>query len=229
MKKSMVFVMCMAFVICVNAQEREVKDYKLIAPAVTAETQIGTFTSLEEPIVFDASMKVRYFINECLALRLRLAMTTNTNKSAVNRIDASGRAYEDFTKFNSFGSGIILGAEYHFKGTKRVSPYLGLEAGFIFGADKSHLWSTLNNDYAKTKTPWMGCKTALVTGVDIYLLENFYCGIELGIAYDYRKFRDTQTETQIGTSKTKNEAKDFVSISRFNLGFAPALRLGWKF
>ncbi|MDR1793022.1 MAG: outer membrane beta-barrel protein [Bacteroidales bacterium] len=241
MRKILAAAVCLAFAISANAQDRENKDYKLIAPAITAETQWGPQVSFGNvnvnALVSDLSFKMRYFATQNFAIRLKIGIASNDAKTEASQTTGT-QTFQVYQRASTLSALIGLGAEYHFKGTKRLSPYVGLDAGITFGNQRIHQWNSLDQDYFKGKNPRIGCKIAVFTGADIYLLENFYVGLEIGIAYEYIKtYVPTggaawvSWEQSIGGVSTAGKASkhDYTSNSGFDFGMTPALRIGWKF
>ena len=139
-------------------------------------------------------LRMRYFIQDNLALRLTLGRdaVSSTSTETDTTYDSNGTATlttsEVTTKNSIMNFG--LAAEYHLAGTDRMSPYF--TAGFNFG----------NN--TRTEISTFGLN--LGAGIDYYVAENIYVGLELGFNYNS-------------------------SEGNSNSGFAggSAVRMGWRF
>ena len=140
------------------------------------------------------NLRMRYFIQDNLALRLTLGRdavsSTSTETSTV--YDSTGNATTTTSEVTTKNSIMNLGlaAEYHLAGTDRMSPYF--TAGFNVGND--------------TRTEISSFGLNLGAGIDYYVAENIYLGLELG-------FNDNSAD---GTKTS---------------GFAggSAVRMGWRF
>ncbi|MDR1757953.1 MAG: hypothetical protein LBR51_03180 [Bacteroidales bacterium] len=235
MKKKIVLlaVLFMSLFVAAQAQERDRQDLKITTPAITVETQIGAFA----PLYTDAlsmgyapsiSAKVRYFLNSQLALRFRTGIVSATSSQDYVPDDD----YEEIAlsvKSNTTSMGIFnFGFEQHFTGTKRLSPYAGAEIGLSYAVEKSSIVSD-NDNYVKRSDPFMGPIGTLFAGTDIYLLENLYCGVEIGASlealYSLPSTLKIKTNGHVVSTTSENSS----SVTVFNVGLAPVFRIGWKF
>ena len=140
------------------------------------------------------NLRMRYFIQDNLALRLTLGRDAASSTSTVTSTvyDSTGNATtttSDVTTKNSIMN-LGLAAEYHLAGTDRMSPYF--TGGFNFGND--------------TKTEISSFGLNLGAGIDYYIVENIYLGLELG--FNYNSADGTKTSGFAGGS---------------------AVRMGWRF
>jgi len=140
------------------------------------------------------NLRMRYFIQDNLALRLTLGRdavsSTSTETSTV--YDSTGNATITTSEVTTKNSIMNLGlaAEYHLAGTDRMSPYF--TAGFNVGND--------------TRTEISSFGLNLGAGIDYYVAENIYLGLELG--FNYKSADGTKTSGFAGGS---------------------AVRMGWRF
>ena len=126
------------------------------------------------------TIKGRYFLNDGLALRggLGLAFASveqdvQTNKMSALAVDA--------------------GIEKHFKGTKRLSPYIGAELNFAHVGKSVKLGDTSR----KTADAQMYGFTGLI-GADYYIAPKVYVGVEGGLGFRYST--DSPEATTLGMS-----------------------------
>ncbi len=141
------------------------------------------------------NLRMRYFIKDNLAVRLTLGRDAVSNTATVSTTvyDSLGNpttTESEVTTKNSimnFG----LAAEYHLAGTDRMSPYF--TAGFNVG----------NNTNTDVST--FGLNVG--AGIDYYVAENIYVGLELGFNYNTS---DGSSSSSLGNA-------------------ASALRMGWRF
>ena len=147
------------------------------------------------------NLRMRYFIQDNLALRLTFgrdgssvtstipASTSTVTDTAGNTTTTTIPASEVTTKNSTMNFG--LAAEYHLAGTDRMSPYF--TAGFNVG----------NNTNTDVST--FGLNVG--AGIDYYVAENIYVGLELGFNYNTS---DGSRSSSFGNA-------------------ASALRMGWRF
>ena len=141
------------------------------------------------------NLRMRYFIKDNFALRLTLGRdavsetSTETNTTYDSTGTATVTTSEVTTKNSIMNFG--LAAEYHLAGTDRMSPYF--TAGFKVGND------------TRTEISTFGLNVG--AGIDYYVAENIYVGLELGFNYN---------------------SSEGSSNSSFG-NAASALRMGWRF
>ena len=140
------------------------------------------------------NLRMRYFIQDNLALRLTLGRdaVSSTSTETITVYDSTGNATTTTSEVTTKNSIMNLGlaAEYHLAGTDRMSPYF--TAGFNVGND--------------TKTEISSFGLNLGAGIDYYVAENIYLGLELG--FNYNSADGTKTSGFAGGS---------------------AVRMGWRF
>ena len=140
------------------------------------------------------NLRMRYFIKDNLALRLTLgrdaeSITTTTSDTVFTGGIGTITTTDVTTKNSIMNFG--LAAEYHLAGTDRMSPYF--TAGFKVGND------------TRTEISTFGLNVG--AGIDYYVAENIYLGLELGFNY---------TSTDGSSSSSLGNA-------------ASAVRMGWRF
>jgi outer membrane protein W len=139
-------------------------------------------------------LRMRYFIQDNLALRLTLGRDAESSTSTETDTiyDSNGTATVSTSEVTTKNSIMNFGlaAEYHLAGTDRMSPYF--TAGFNFGND--------------TRTEISSFGLNLGAGIDYYVAENIYVGLELG--FNYNSADGTKTSGFAGGS---------------------AVRMGWRF
>mgnify|MGYP002395028021 CR=1 FL=1 len=186
------------------------------------------------------TIRARYFVNDNIAIRASIGlgdgMGTPQSESytIADTSDAIGSA--DITRL---AWNAQVGGEYHLKGTERMSPYFFL--GVNFGAGSSNL-STSDalpdgsggyNYAAGSSFSREGSRSMigvdLGAGLDVYVIDNLYLGLELGLGWTSMTFDDIVTEvtTPIGSTVTEElgYSQSFLGTSA---GTA-AIRLGWRF
>jgi outer membrane protein W len=174
-------------------------------------------------------ISARFFCIDQLELRTDLYFGFN---SAKEKTKNALLGPEEQVRTNSTTLfGLNLGANYHFKGTERISPYVGGIIGFGIGngVEKYTNHGYVADNSSKQKGGAMLVDFAAVTGFNWYIVNGLYLGAEMGLGLEFAKDLKGKTETKIGGTTTTTSI-DPVN-STFGLGFFanPTIRLGWKF
>ncbi|MFY7669340.1 MAG: hypothetical protein ACOVQG_11370 [Crocinitomicaceae bacterium] len=178
------------------------------------------------------SLRMRYFLADDLAARVSLSLNNSSTKDYYYEND--NNAGGEGTEINKISmTTIALGAEKHFKGTDKLSPYVGADLVYGMG-NTSAKWDKFDGaDYAadvtatvKSPSSMMGLN--LVAGTDYYFAENFYLGLELGLGLSSTSNKAKETVVNVaGTSTTTLLAPS--KSSSFGNNFIGNFRLGWRF
>jgi len=156
----------------------------------------------------NGQIKIRKFMPNGNALRLAFTLgskndeTKMENSYGINPLNSKD-------KKQSFELGINFGTEKHFQSGRRISPYIGWEAGFGYKSSKEVITNNENtmtvkgawqsyemiyngqNPYYATnyieRGFWSGGANVL-TGFDFYMAKDFYFGYELGFGFEYTKY-----------------------------------------
>lgn len=223
MKKLILSMSALALATAVNAQE--FSSYKPFAGNFTTELGLtgGLFNS-EVELPEGAMLKGRYFLTDNSALRLGLHLSSNTVKENLwdNKFENKGVYTERASALN-----LNLGYEKHFKGTNRLSPYVGADVLLGFGGEKVQGDNTDGNDYrpnyeftGKTSNFTWGVRG--VIGADYYFAKNVYLGVEAGWGFVNTIDGKTTIKTTVNGNTNETEIKSAGST----LGFAPSIVTG---
>ena len=178
------------------------------------------------------NLRMRYFVNDNIAARVTLGISSDNTTTNVYEIGGEGTGTIDE---GNMGWSLGLGAEYHLSGTDKLSPYFSL--GFELGSQSySEEWSNGlrdGDDYqyvmdqtAEVSTSSSSFGIGVGAGMDYYIAENIYLGVELGFGFG--------TSTDKGGTLTANgESSDIdaagstsdMGIGGGSMGF----RIGWRF
>jgi opacity protein-like surface antigen len=142
------------------------------------------------------NLRMRYFIQDNIAVRFQLgsdrtAVTTTETSTYVDPITGNSTITTSEVTDKTSTMNLGLAAEYHLAGTDRMSPFFS--GGFNFGR------------VAETDVNNFGIN--LGAGIDYYVAENIYVGLELGFRYSTS---DGTSSSSLGNS-------------------ASSLRMGWRF
>lgn len=202
------------------------------------------------------TIRARYFVNENIAARVQLGLgdplnpnTPMSEKYTYN--GAIGSVDEGKTgafNINRMAWTAQIGGEYHLAGTDRLSPYFALGINFGGGSLKevstdaapatpgSSDPSTFNyaNGVSTEKTGGYSMfGVGLGAGLDVYVIENLYLGLELGLnfnSYNHKDGEYTSTVTGGGTTTTTTNVTPGHKETRLSTGaMNAAFRLGWRF
>ena len=191
-------------------------------------------------IIWEApSLRFRYFLNDNIAGRLQIGLG-----------DGMGTPRSEMYHFaeNTDGTGAVgtetitrmqwmaqIGAEYHLEGTDRLSPYFMLGLNFGGGSQKTEWANYDGNDYnanytsrlAEGGTSMFGFN--LGAGMDFYVFENVYFGLELGLGFMTHTLKEGTSTSIIGgttfSGKSLESKTSFIGTNAMNTAF----RLGWRF
>ncbi|MDR0604092.1 MAG: hypothetical protein LBG80_07305 [Bacteroidales bacterium] len=174
-------------------------------------------------------ISARYFCIDQLELRTDLYFGLSSSKNKTK--DPSGGKEEQVYTQSATLFGLNLGVNYHFKGTERISPYVGAVVGFGIGneMEKYTNWNYVADNSSKRKQGNVFVNFAGVTGFNWYIVNGLYLGAEIGLGLEF--IRDLKTKSETVVSGTKTTVTVDPTSSSFQFGFFanPAIRLGWKF
>jgi hypothetical protein len=212
---------CIAFV-SFSQDSLKVITYKPVAKSFTAEVNFNPFSS--SPISINY-LRFRTFVTERQAFRMGFSIGLRNQK-----------AIENVTQ-SSFEISLRPGYEWHFVGTERLSPYVGLDADLTiksssFSDDRdaatrgsvrsiSGAWDTNGTERGFTR---FGAN--FLIGADYYLIKHLYLGLEIGYGFQVSNSADISVTPFSGSSPQPNKGG-----STFQLGsnFNSSLRLGFVF
>lgn len=199
------------------------------APAIGSTDSNGKFSINEGFCLPEYGAKFRLFLNENMAIRLKLGFNTNSTNNISYQPDSNDKEQEYYDKNTKTTFSFMPGFEYHFSKFERVSPYVGAEIGFLIGSKKIHTENTENDNYTKTTTPFSGFAFNAVTGFDVYVCKGLYLGAELGLGYMYESDGRYIEKSANGNQITEDKGSDSFKESGFGFYANPSLRIGWCF
>ena len=181
------------------------------------------------------NLRARYFVNDNIAARVQLGLSSTSDKNfAYENPDGTGNKGTIIDKTSAWR--MELGAEYHLGGTEKMSPYF--MGGLLFGGTTATLKGTdvdLSDNYKSgdkysdvTKSSNIGF--AIGAGMDYYVADNLYLGLELGWGWANLMDKGTKTSTTISGTTTETETPAGGSSSGMGTGaMNTAFRIGWRF
>ena len=199
-------------------------------------------------------IKVRYFTADLFALRL--GFIVNSKKVVENNISPYGTnpTTIDETKKTS-AIGLNFGIEKHFKGTRRLAPYIGGELMIAFKSSSHEIengdyktkitgaWRTtlsyyntgngINVVYGNEERGYTKVGINAVAGFDFYLAKHFYFGYELVFGAVSTKFKNIDVINTYSQNSGPPSAGNGNTESAKDFSFGPNLvngiRLGFVF
>ena len=238
------------------------QDYKPSKGTVTTEvgltgglgnTGVGLFNGKFETLVASAlpTLKFRYFLKDNIGLRLGFAIkrsaVKDTPSSTFETSPTPTPAPTSFTSLtttiNSTRFLMSIGAEKHFKGSDRLSTFVG--ADILLGTNKNY-----KEENGTATTPTSTTNTVkitknsgqresvfgfgLLTGADYYIAKKVYLGIELGLQMlSINEKDEVVTIENSGTgittnSNTTTDTPDRNSFS-FDTQMNGGIKIGYQF
>ncbi|MEN9442790.1 MAG: hypothetical protein RLZ33_2867 [Bacteroidota bacterium] len=197
------------------------------------------------------TIRARYFVNENIAARVQLGIGDGLGTP----MKESYTVYDGDSLNGATGTAEIkrmnwvaqIGAEYHLAGTDRMSPYFALGINFGGGSQKQTTSDAMpkitpTDIDAAASTYGKGVNytdegkmsmfgVSVGAGMDFYVFENIYLGVELGLgfsSYNYKDYTGTLTTTTPATTTevfSPGSKESHLSTGAANAAF----RLGWRF
>lgn len=164
------------------------QEFKPVAGDLSTEVNFSPFSS--NPVQLD-HLKIRKFLTDknvvSIGLKLDFDRDEGTETDGFTEVDYTKKAFE----LNS-----RLGFERHFEGTKRLSPYAGIELELAYksaSADFEAQGTTYRIDGAwdtdGTERRFTRMSANLIIGADFYFMKRAYLGVELGYGYTFQDFQ----------------------------------------
>tara|TARA_B110000285_G_scaffold61566_2_gene70848 strand:+ start:28804 stop:29490 length:687 start_codon:yes stop_codon:yes gene_type:complete len=180
------------------------------------------------------NLRMRYFVNDNIAVRLTLGMESTSETTNVYEADpGTGTGTIDVSDMEwSLG----LGAEYHLSGTDKLSPYFS--AGLSFGGTSMN-GEGVNTDGTDYVLDMSGSSNSssstlgigLGAGIDYYVADNIYLGVEMGFGWMSESDKGgSMTYTLPGAEPETMDTPAGGSDSSMDIGGASlGFRIGWRF
>jgi len=187
--------------------------------------------------LFDGGIKFRSFLTESSAIRVGVNISFFLATDIIQQSNTENNLKELKSKSSSFSLMIQPGYEKHFKGTKRLSPYIGVQGLIGFRTTKyieenqknSLVYTkTWNNDPNKLGYGNLDIGLGVFAGIDYYFIKKLYMGIEIGYGIQYSSLLNTKYTNE------DNSDSDYDNNNGNVIGISPSLatgniRLGWTF
>lgn len=236
MKKLMTIVGLSVCTLAANAHE----DYDFLKPHagnLTAELGLtGGLGNTGLNLNNNAGMlRFRYFVAEDWAIRLGVNITNDVSKMNAYGVGVDA-GKEGWVKQRNTTVLFNIGAEKHFMGTRRLSPYVA--ADFIIGNKSTHAngenatsGGTYLNNYAFESESMNNTTVGFraVVGADYYIAKNVYLGVEAGLGYTTTKLGETEMTQTLNNVTTTTTNKSAGKTAQFTPGLVTGVRIGFAF
>lgn len=208
MKKTFLFLACVAFLFTANAQEG---GFKQAAGDKAFEVN---FAPLGGNPIGIAGIQLKSYGSETSAFRLNIFIgKSGETKITQQLVDTAAKAANHLLelkdKTSSLEIGLRPGIEKHFAGTDRLSPYIGAELDFAIKMSTKKEDGQYNGKLGETpevytkkttgKDGFMRIGVNAVAGFDYFFAKKLYVGAEFGFGFSMLnkskiKVEDPQTE-----------------------------------
>jgi len=277
MKKTLIAISALLIAaITSNAQSR--KDSLLAVKALKKITNInsendlkpkaGSFSTelnvnpLKGDLSFNNSLnqiKFRYFSTSGFAWRFGINVKVQDSSYSNKQVYGSATNSNVENSRKGLTLGANLGFEKHFKGTRRLSPYIGLDLSITDQSNSTE--STTGQVTTKVKNAWYsrvpyvyysantGYQTYyedlptqyaftrfginFITGFDFYMAKNFFLGYEFNFGLNTTKYKDPETTVTGQTASSSSNNNTEYDTKNKSLSFGPGLmngiRIGYVF
>ena len=185
------------------------------------------------------SLRLRYFVNDNIAARVQFGfggdgtsvagVPSTESYTYFENPDGTGASGTQEIKRGAYN--LQLGAEYHLKGTEKMSPYFALGVN-LGGGSYDEKWtnsdgtSYVNGLNATVAGGYSTFGVSLGAGFDYYIAENLYLGLEMNLSRSNVSY-DAGVVTVGGAVAGYEPA---YKESYTNIGAAHgSIRIGWRF
>lgn len=185
-----------------------------------------------------AELRLRYFLSDNAAVRIRFGLSSSTNKSAVSNNTTTA----DITDKSGFGLTLTPGYEMHFEGTSKLSPYAGAQLGIGLAGSSSrdvtnaHVMSpnpgdiVVGDSYSTKTGSTFSLNLGLMMGADYYIADGVYIGGEFGLGlFGMSSTGEGETTIKIGSSNPATTKAPKSSTSQLFGVTTGGVRLGFVF
>lgn len=207
------------------------QDYKATS-GITTDVSFSPFNSGDQLIKIE-SLNIRYFMNPNIALRLGLQADYYHDKYDNEKAGTNNLVVGSST----FLFGILPGIEYHFEGTKRLSPYIGAEVYYYNFS--SHAKAESNGtEFYRIKGATDAVESSFENrafnefglgagaGFDYYFSKNIFIGAEFGYGFSYYIYGKVEETVDKVTTEISSGRQSAMALGSTVRG---SLKLGWKF
>jgi outer membrane protein W len=185
------------------------------------------------------SLRLRYFVNDNIAARVQFGfggdgtsvagVPSTESYTYFENPDGTGASGTQEIKRGAYN--LQLGAEYHLKGTEKMSPYFALGVN-LGGGSYDEKWTNsdgttyVNGLNATVAGGYSTFGVSLGAGFDYYIAENLYLGLEMNLSRSNVSY-DAGVVT-VGGAVAGYEPAYKESYTNIGAGHG-SIRIGWRF
>jgi hypothetical protein len=221
-------------------------DLKPKAKKISTELNVNPFNGQLNLNNSLNQIKLRYFAKPDFAVRL--GFNVNKRDSIYNINNAYGTTsnfFNDDRKSTTFG--LNAGIEKHFTGTRRLSPYIGVDVTYSQRSASEKIennGATINvkNGWYSTtvvgntivgqpqQTAFSRYGVNLVSGFDFYMARHFFFGYEFNLGISKTSWKTVQvTQTGQGSTSVPTSSTGKNSTVNFGTSLQNGIRIGYTF
>jgi len=187
--------------------------------------------------LLNGGIKYRHFSSEEKAFRMIVNLSYKNATDIIQQADSDADLLELKSSGSIMGITFMPGIEKHFTGSKKISPYVGMQGMLGYKTtslsveyqDNNSIYTeTIKNDASGLGEGYMAFGVGLFSGVDYYFVKKLYIGVELGYGLQYSKLLNT-TRKDEHDSSSDTEHKNGYSIGASPYLATGNIRLGWTF
>lgn len=220
----------------IDSEKNQSDDSSLKASAGSNNLELQFIPFGGAPIGING-IRYRNFLTSKTAFRFTGSLSFNNTNTPITLTDGGGDEIEENNTNSFLAFSFAPGYEWHYAGTKRLSPYVGAElvAAFRRNSEKEYSIDIANDDevyYTQTintnGNDFFRLSINGLAGFDYYVAKNLYLGAELG----YGLSLTNNLQTKVKSDKEGFEEPDGIKNGS-SFGFSPfangAIRLGFIF
>lgn len=218
MKNQIAFVLLFVFV-SIQAIAQDTDRKKPETGNFAVEVNFNPFSSSPVNINY---LRGRYFTSELSALRIGFSL--GFQNDTPNKNDT----------YNTIEFNIRPGYEWHFAGTDRLSPYVGLELDYALKTsnytndDEDEFVKEIKGAWSQggSEQGYSRIGANFIIGADFYVAKRLYIGTEFGYGFQKIKYADIEVVTDDPDQDLDIKGG---SSAQFGTNFNSSLRLGFVF
>ncbi|UXX80325.1 SH3 domain-containing protein [Reichenbachiella carrageenanivorans] len=204
-------------------------EFKADDAETTLELQ---FTPFGNTPVSINGIRARWFTSGRNAFRLNIFAAVDSDTEIIQQELSSAQLKELKYNTTTIGVNVRPGFERHLEGTKRLSPYFGLEfdLAYQYSSEKEEYQNGSKVNYNKVvnEDGFVRLGANWVAGFDFYIAKKLYLGTEFGYGFSYTKLLAVKVKSN---QTTFTEPEPDKRGGSFDMGpnVNAQIRLGYAF
>jgi len=246
MKKIKIIILAAGAFLFLNTNAQDIKPVKGDNQLELQINPGAIFQAVAPVALRDGGIQYRMFMSDNTAFRLNFNVGMNNSTKITQQADnaVTPTLPELKDKTTNMTIGLAPGIEKHFKGTDRLSPYVGAVLNFSVITYKDAVDKDMLNTggtamvvYTETTKGYTAASTnaglnislGAVAGFDYYIAKHLYLGAEMGFALvNYTSLAKTKfSTTQAGATATPDVKNGSNFALGPQIGLGGCLRLGF--